>query len=88
MRLDPADYEHLANAAKRLGTSPGTLARIYVRAGLTGTPAPELEWRRRVARAALTGLAAVRARLPDAGPIDVVQLVREGREDLDRRMPV
>ncbi len=84
LRLEPADYEQLAGEAKRLGTTPGTLARMYVRAGLTGRHASEAEHRRRVGRAALIGLA-VRARLPDAGTIDVVQLIREGREDLDRR---
>ena len=85
LRLEPADYEQFAGEAKRLGTTPGTLARMYVRAGLTGKHAAEAEHRRRVGRAALIGLAAVRARLPDAGTIDVVQLIREGREDLDRR---
>jgi hypothetical protein len=81
LRLDPADYAHLAAEAQRLGMSPGTLARVYVRTGL----AENSERRRRAGLAALQGLAALRGRLPETEPVDVVQLIREGRADLNLR---
>jgi hypothetical protein len=85
VRLDPADFERLAAEAKRLGMSPSTLARVYVRAGIAGKVETEAERRRRAGLAALKGLAALRERLPEVGAIDVVELIREGREELDRR---
>ena len=85
LRLDPADYERLATQAKRLGIPRGALARDYVRAGLAENDETTAEWRRRTGLAALKRLAALRERLPDAGPVDVVDLIQEGREELDRR---
>ncbi len=79
LRLEPADYERLAAQAKRLGIPPGTLARAYVRAGLAENDQATAEGRHRTGLAALKGLAALRERLPDAGPVDVVQLIQEGR---------
>ena len=84
VRLDVADYDRLEAEAKRLGLSPGTLARVYVRAGLAGNGDGAAE-RRRAGLAALDALAAFREGLPAAEPVDVVQLIREGREELDRR---
>ncbi len=85
VRLDPADYERLAAEARRLGLSPGTLARVYVRARLAGNGWAEVDERGRVGLAALEGLAALRERLPEAGPVDAVELIREGCEELERR---
>jgi hypothetical protein len=42
---------------------------------------------RRAGLAALQGLAALREHLPDASsPVDVVEIVAEGREDRDHRL--
>jgi hypothetical protein len=78
LRLEPADYVRLEAEAERLGMSPGTLARVYVRAGLGGGTT-EAERRRRVGLAALDRLAALTADLP---PADAVRAVREGRDEL------
>jgi hypothetical protein len=86
VRLDPADYARLAEEAARLGLSPGTLARVYVRSGLAGGGEDESERRRRAGRAALEGLAALRSRLPVATPIDIVDVIHGGRADLDERL--
>lgn len=85
LRLDPTDYDRLATEAGRLGLSPGTLARVYVRLGLAGNGDSAAARSRDAGRATLQGFAALRERLPDARPVDVVQLIREGREELDRR---
>lgn len=85
LQLEPTDYEHLANEARRLGTTPGHLAQSYVRAGLADRRVADVEQGREAGRVALKGLAAVRARLPQTGPIDIAQLLREGRDELERR---
>lgn len=82
LRLDSADYERLAAEAKRLGMSPGTLARVYVRAGLARNAESEAEWRRRIGLEALERLAQITADLP---PTDAVQVARESREELEQR---
>jgi hypothetical protein len=81
LRLDPADYERLEGEAARLGMSPGTLARVYVRAGLNAG-ATEAERRRRAGLAALDRLAALTADLP---PVDAVSAARDSRDELARR---
>jgi hypothetical protein len=81
LRLETADYERLEDEATRLGMSPGTLARVYVRAGLSGGTT-EAERRRRVGLAALDRLTALTADLP---PVDAVRAAREGRDELARR---
>lgn len=86
LRLDEANYRQLAAVAKRQGTAPEALAAAYVRAGLAGDEKDVADRRRAAGLAALRGLAAFRERLLDVGPIDVVQLVQEGRQDLERRM--
>lgn len=80
VRLDPADYQRLVEKAKEMGVSPGTLGRVYVRAGLTGNL--ETERKRRAGLEALERLARLTADLPS---IDAVQIARESREDLERR---
>jgi hypothetical protein len=87
LRLDPSDYDRLETEAARLGVAPATLARVYVRAGLNGEAESVAARNRRTALAALRGLAALRQRLPDDGsPVDVVELMAEGREERDRRL--
>jgi hypothetical protein len=82
LRLDPADYERLEVEAARLGVSPGTLARVYVRASLR-SGAAEVQ-RRRDGLAALDLLAALTSGLP---PVDAVGVARAGRDELARRSP-
>ena len=85
LHLDPSDYELLEAEAQQRGIPPDTLARDYVRAGLN-SDGTAVEWRRQIGLEALRGLAALRERLPEAEPIDVVQIIREGRDDLIRRV--
>lgn len=85
LQLDLSDYERLVSEARRLGLSPSVLAQAYVRASLTDSLEAEAVRRRMAGLAALQGLASLRERLPDAGPVDVVQLIREGRTELERR---
>lgn len=87
VRLDPEEYERLEAEAKLFGVSPHTLARNYVRAGLTGNHAIAAEDKRRAGLEALKRLAALRSRLREAGypSVDAVQLVREGRDELEQR---
>jgi hypothetical protein len=86
VRLDIADYERLASEAERLATSPAQLARAYVCAGLARTEEPRADERSRLGSAALEELARLRGRLPRGDTVDVVALVREGRDELERRM--
>ncbi len=87
LRLDPADYERLEAEAERLGVAPAILARVYVRAGLNGEAESAAARNRRTGLAALRSLAALRQRLPDDGsPVDVVEIIAEGREERDRRL--
>jgi hypothetical protein len=87
LRLDPGDYELLEVEAGRLGVAPATLARMYVRAGMNGESESAAAKHRRVGLAALRSLAELRQRLPDDGsPVDVVEIIAEGREERDRRL--
>lgn len=87
VQLDPGEYERLEAEAKRRGVAPDTLARDYVRAGLTENQDAEAERRRHAGLEALARLAVLRAELRQAGypSADAVRLVREGREELERR---
>ncbi len=82
LRLDPEDHERLEREAKRLGMQPGTLARVYVHAGLVGKIGREAERKRRLGLDALHRLMQLTADLP---PVDAVSVARESREELDRR---
>jgi hypothetical protein len=84
LRLDPTDHERLEAEAARLGMAPGTLARVYVRAGLSGSTT-EAERRRRGALVALERLAELTADLPS---VDAVEVARGGRDELGRRSTV
>lgn len=82
VRLDPEDHQRLEAEAERLGLQPGTLARVYVRAGLAGTGETEAERKRRTALEALARLVQITADLP---PVDAVQIARASREQLEKR---
>ncbi|MFN2568683.1 MAG: hypothetical protein ABR564_03670 [Candidatus Dormibacteria bacterium] len=82
VRLDPTDAGRLANEAARLGVSPGTFARILIRAGLDAPPKPGTYARAAKLRALDKR---VRAGWRADAPIDSVALVREGRDELERR---
>jgi hypothetical protein len=86
IRLEVDEYERLVAEASRLATSPAQLARSYVRAGLAEIDEHGAEARGRLGSEALNELALLRRRLPTSDTIDVVALVREGRDELERRM--
>jgi hypothetical protein len=84
LRLEPVDYDRLEAEAKRLGMPPATLARVYVRAALDGTRRETTTERNRcIGLEALDRLAELTADLP---PVDAVQIARESREELERRL--
>jgi len=85
VELDPADDERLKALAKQQELAPEALAQLYVRAGLAGNGETDAERRRRQGLAALQRLRELTADLP---PVDAVQLVRDGREELERRTPL
>lgn len=74
IRLHDASYELLLREARRRGVEPDALADELLRSGLDDKHG-DLE-------GALTGLAEVRAGLPD---LDGLALAREARDDLERR---
>ncbi len=75
-RVNPTDYERLEAEAKRLGVAPATLARVYVRAGLSGETQSRSAKNRQTGLAALRSLAALRRRLTDDGSrINVVEII-------------
>ncbi len=83
--MKPANYERLEAEAKRLGVAPATLARLYVRAGLSSETQSASGRNRRAGLDALRGLAALRQRLPDhESRVDVVEIIAEGREERDQ----
>ena len=88
VRLEEQDHERLEVEARRLGLTPGALARVFVRTSLDADRDAEAQARRRAGVAAIRGLASLRRRMHDRDPIDVVQLIREGREELDRKTPL
>lgn len=77
IRLDPATYELLQAEAKRRGISPHEVAQELMRKQLAagGDDAGRM-------RSALVAAAAVRA---SAAPIDVLELARLSRTELERR---
>lgn len=97
IQLDAADYARLEATAHGRGVAPERLAQEYVRAGLGSQPRaaddPPLNGRstdpaalpREAGLIALRDLAALRARLPNAGQFDVVRFIREGRDELEQR---
>jgi len=86
VRLDPVDVGRLASEAGKLGVSPGTFARVLIKAGLDAPHKPGT-----FARAAkLRALdKRVRVRWPAGDPpVDSVALVSEGRDELESRITV
>jgi hypothetical protein len=75
IHLTPDSYERLEREAGRRGVNPDTLADELLAAELAPT---EFDW-----DAALSELAKVRARV--RGDVDAVAIVREGRDELERR---
>ena len=82
LRLDPSDYDRLEAEAERIGVRAGTLARVYVRAGLEGGAETDTQRRHRAGLDALTTLARLAVGL---SPIDAVEVARQSREELARR---
>jgi hypothetical protein len=79
VQLDEATYGALEAEARRRDVPPDQLAVELVRERLGETSCD----RGRRVRAALDALSAIRAQV--AGPVDAAALVREGRDELDRR---
>lgn len=84
MLLDSDVYTRLAAEAERRAVPPADLARVLVERGLNGAPdAPATV--EQGALVALDRLADLRKRLPRGPEIDASRLVRDGRDELDRR---
>jgi hypothetical protein len=81
IRLDNADCERLEETADQLGMRPGTLAKVLLRASLTGARTASLG-NRAGALAALAGLRQMAAGLP---AVDAVAIAAEARTELDAR---
>ena len=88
LRLESDDYELLLREAERLGMAVGTLARVYVRAGLgSDVTSTGAHLRRGVGADALARLAALREQLRRAGHVGVDALgeLSAARRELDER---
>ena len=86
IRLDPGDYERLEAEARQAGVSPSALVRDYVRSALSKNPPSDPEQRRQALLSALEGLRELRERLPDLGPVDVVEIINQGRREREQAM--
>jgi len=86
VRLDPTDVSRLAAEAGRLGISPGTFARVLIKAGLD-TPQKLGTFARAAKLRALDERVRSNWPTPDP-PVDSVALVREGRDELDSRFTI
>lgn len=82
IEFDDSEYERLEEAARRRGTSPEALLRFLVDDALHEAAENDPERRKREALAALDRLAELTRDLPE---IDAVQIVREGRDELEQR---
>jgi hypothetical protein len=85
LHLDAADYDRLAALASEQRVPTGELAARFVRTGLHHSGAHSGAGTIGTAFQALDELAALRERLPDAGPVDAAVVVREARAELERR---
>jgi hypothetical protein len=85
VRLDPDDYQRLEVLAHRIGVLPGTLARMLLRESLSGSVEPA---KSESLSTILRRAEALRRRLPQQSPSDVVALIKAGRTDIDQRTPV
>lgn len=77
VRLDEADHDALERQADQLRVRPGTLARMLLHAGLSGTGSAAGS---ATARAALDRLV---ARSQQQAPSDAVALVADARDALE-----
>lgn len=85
VRLDSDIFDKLTTEAERRAVPPAVLARDLVIGGLYKVPdAPQAADQHGVA--ALDWLSQLRSRLPGDGQVDAVRLVREGRDELARRV--
>lgn len=82
IQFDDREYERLLAAARRKGTSPEALLRFLVHDVLHESEENDPERRKREALAALDRLAELTRDLPE---IDAVQIVRDGRDELEQR---
>jgi hypothetical protein len=84
VRLDLTDVGRLKLEARRLGVSAGTYARVLIRAGLD-SPQEPTSYTRAIKLRALDKR--LRAGWPkDAMAVDAVALVRQGRDEQERRV--
>lgn len=79
MKLDAATYDALEAEARRRHVTPETIVGELVRERLGGGEPATAEQM----KTTLRGLEELRAEV--RGPVDAVALVREGREELERR---
>ena len=90
IKLDKEDYDRLVAEADRQGVPPDSLAHTLLRSALP-TEQPEsldsMEVRKQRSLAALDDLAELRMQSRRDGypSVDAVQIVREGRDELERR---
>jgi len=85
IQLDDREYEHLEAAARRKGMAPDVLVRSLVDDALKENILNDPEPRKQAmhdARDGLDKLTEMRHSLPE---VDAVQIVREGRDEFDRR---
>ncbi len=84
VRLEEEDYELLRRRARALGVRPGTAARILLKADLAWqNGGHEAEERKRRGLDALDRLREIASRSPR---LSAVELVREGRDELEDRL--
>ena len=93
IELDQTDYDRLVTEAERRGVPPDSLAHMLLRSALPTEQSASLdsmEARKQRALAALDDLAELRKqnRLDGYPSLDAVQIVREGREELERRLDI
>lgn len=81
VHLDTHEYEQLEAEARRKGMGPDALVQSYVHRALKSGH-EDVEQRRREMLKALEDLDQIAAEMP---PFDAEKLVREGREELERR---
>ena len=81
IHLDEDDYERLEAEARRKGMQPDVLVESYVHGALPGNE-DDAEHRRQQMLGALEEFDRLAATMP---PFDAEKLVREGREELERR---
>lgn len=85
LHLEPREYEQLEAAARRKGMAPDVLVRSLVEDALNDDVLNDPERRKQAmydALDVLDRLAGMTRGLPE---VDAVQIVREGREELERR---